>query len=112
MLRIAHRIWKETKQEPATAEPGNMLGGCLVSIHFLWAIPSTSTVVVPRVVRCIILYPVFTKLTRRLKAKADKVSPFHYPVPSSHEAQKRLNRQMSRMLIIVIYAVGLKSGVG
>ena len=25
VLRMAHRIWKETKQEPDTAEPGNML---------------------------------------------------------------------------------------
>ena len=42
--RIAHRIWKETKQEPGTAGPGIMLGCCLVSFHFLWAILSTSTV--------------------------------------------------------------------
>ena len=41
---MAHRIWKETKQEPGTARPGNMLGCCLVSFHFLWAILSTSTV--------------------------------------------------------------------
>ena len=41
---MAHRIWKETKQEPGTAGPGNMLGCCLVSLHFLWAILSTSTV--------------------------------------------------------------------
>ena len=41
---MAHRIWKETKQHPATAGPGNMLGSCLVSFHFLWAILSTSTV--------------------------------------------------------------------
>ena len=30
--------WKETKQHPGTAGPGNMLGSCLVSFHFLWAI--------------------------------------------------------------------------
>ena len=34
--RIALR--KETKQEPGTAEPGNRLGCCLISFHFLWAI--------------------------------------------------------------------------
>ena len=28
VLRIVHRIWKETKQEPATGGPGNMLGCC------------------------------------------------------------------------------------
>ena len=44
VLRIAHRIWKETKQDPGTAGPGNMLGCCLISFHFLWAILSTSTV--------------------------------------------------------------------
>ena len=45
VLRMAHMIWKETKQQPDTAGPGNMLGCCLVSFHFLWAILSTSTVV-------------------------------------------------------------------
>ena len=44
VLRMAHRIWKETKQLPGTAGPGNMLGCCLISVHFLWAILSTSTV--------------------------------------------------------------------
>ena len=44
VLRMAHRIWKETNQEPGTAGPGNMLGSCLVSFHFLWAILSTRTV--------------------------------------------------------------------
>ena len=34
----AHRKWKETKQQPGTAGPGNMLGCCLLSFHFLWAI--------------------------------------------------------------------------
>ena len=40
---MAHRIWKETKLQPGTAGPGNMLGCCLVSFRFLWAILSTST---------------------------------------------------------------------
>ena len=35
---MGHRKWKETKRQPGTAGPGNMLGGCLVSFHFLWAI--------------------------------------------------------------------------
>ena len=35
---MARRIWKETKQEPGTAGPGNMLGCCFVSFHFLWAV--------------------------------------------------------------------------
>ena len=35
---MAHRKWKETKQLPGTAGPGNMLGCCLISLHFLWAI--------------------------------------------------------------------------
>ena len=36
--RIAHRKWKEIKLQPGTAEPGNRLGCCLISLHFLWAI--------------------------------------------------------------------------
>ena len=35
---IAHRKWKETKLQPGTAGIGNMLGRCLVSFHFMWAI--------------------------------------------------------------------------
>ena len=36
--RMAHRKWKENKQQPGTTGPGNMLGSSLVSFHFLWAI--------------------------------------------------------------------------
>ena len=43
VLSMAHRIWKETEQQPGTAGPGTMLGCCLNSFHFLWAILSTST---------------------------------------------------------------------
>ena len=39
------RKWKETKQQPGKAGIGNMLGCCLVALHFLWAILSTCTVV-------------------------------------------------------------------
>ena len=42
--RMAHRKWKETKQQPGTAGPGNLLGCCLVSFNFLLAILSTGTV--------------------------------------------------------------------
>ena len=35
---LPHRKWKDTKQQPGTAGPGNMLGCCLISFHFLWAI--------------------------------------------------------------------------
>ena len=35
---MAHRTKKETKLQPGTAGPGNMLGCCFVSFHFLWAI--------------------------------------------------------------------------
>ena len=35
---MAHRKWKEAKQLPRTAGPGNMLGCSLISFHFLWAI--------------------------------------------------------------------------
>ena len=33
--RMAHRKWKETKLQPGTAGPGNMLGCCLFYFHFL-----------------------------------------------------------------------------
>ena len=32
---MSHRNWKETKQQPGTAGPGNILGCCLVSLRFL-----------------------------------------------------------------------------
>ena len=35
---MAHQKWKEAKQLPGTAGPGKMLGCCLISFHFLWAI--------------------------------------------------------------------------
>ena len=35
---MAHRKWKEAKQLPGTAGPGNRLSSCFVSFHFLWAI--------------------------------------------------------------------------
>ena len=40
VLRMARRIWTEIKQQPGTAGPGNMLGSCLVSFHFLSCRPS------------------------------------------------------------------------
>ena len=35
---MAYRKWKEAKQLPGTAGPGNMVGCCLISFHFLGAI--------------------------------------------------------------------------
>ena len=35
---MAHRKWKENKQQPGTAGSGNMIGCTLVSFCFLWAI--------------------------------------------------------------------------
>ena len=52
VLRMAHRKWKEAKQPPGRAEPGNMLGCCLNSFHFIWAILSTSTVHRPTLLLC------------------------------------------------------------
>ena len=37
---MSHRKWKETKQQPGTAGPGNILGCCLVSLCFLCDIHS------------------------------------------------------------------------
>ena len=42
--RMAHRKWKEMKQQPSIL-PDPAVPGCnLVSFHFLWAILSTGTV--------------------------------------------------------------------
>ena len=42
--RMSHRKWRETKQQPSRlsdrARSGNQLLSCLVSLHFLWDIPS------------------------------------------------------------------------
>ena len=35
---MAHKKWKETKQQQGTAGTGNRLGCCLLPFHFLWAI--------------------------------------------------------------------------
>ena len=32
---LPHRKWREIQQQPGTAGPGNMLGCCLISFHFL-----------------------------------------------------------------------------
>ena len=44
VLRMAHRKWKEIKQQPSMLPGPAVPGSCLVSFHFLWAILSTSTV--------------------------------------------------------------------
>ena len=44
VLKMAHRKWKEFKQQPSTLPGPAVPGGCLVSFHILWAILSTSTV--------------------------------------------------------------------
>ena len=44
VLRMAHRKWKETKQQPSMLPGPAVPGSCLVSFHILWAILSTSTV--------------------------------------------------------------------
>ena len=45
---MAHRKWKEIKQQPGTAGPGNMLGCCLLSFHFLWVIHPICPVIYAR----------------------------------------------------------------
>ena len=41
---MAHRKWKEIKQQPSMLLGPAVPGCCLVSFHFLWVILSTSTV--------------------------------------------------------------------
>ena len=44
VLSMAHRKWKEFKQQPSMFPGSDVPGCCLVSFHFLWAILCTSTV--------------------------------------------------------------------
>ena len=44
VLRMAHRKWKEFKQQPSMLPGSAVPGCCLASFHFLWAILSTGTV--------------------------------------------------------------------
>ena len=44
VLRMAHRKWRATKQQPSMLPGPAVPGSCLVSFHILWAILSTSTV--------------------------------------------------------------------
>ena len=41
---LPHWKWKEIKQQPGTARPGNMLSCCLIYFHFRWGKLSTRTV--------------------------------------------------------------------
>ena len=43
VLRMAHRKWRETKQQPSMLPGPAVPDCCLVSFYFLWAILSTST---------------------------------------------------------------------
>ena len=44
VLRMAHRKWQETKLQPSMLPGLTVPGCCLVSLHIMWAILSTSTV--------------------------------------------------------------------
>ena len=44
VLSMAHRKWKEFKQQPSMLLGSAVPGCCLVSFHFLWAFLSTGTV--------------------------------------------------------------------
>ena len=44
VLRMTHRKWRETKQQPSMLPGPAVTGCCLVYFHFLWVILSTSTV--------------------------------------------------------------------
>ena len=45
--RLAHRKWKETKQQPSMVSGPAVPGCCLVSFHFLWAILCPQAVLRP-----------------------------------------------------------------
>ena len=78
-------IWKETKQQPDTAEPGNMLGCCLNSFHFLWGKLSTLTVQgtgyqggSQHVPKTLVLALIFPKKITRLVSGSYKVALIIY----------------------------------
>ena len=62
---MAHRKRKETKLQPGTACPDNMLGCCFVSFHFLWAIlcPQDVPYLIP--VLHALFYPYFAMSSSR-----------------------------------------------
>ena len=51
VLRMSHRKWKETKQQPSMLLGAAVPGCCLVSFHILWVILSTSTIDIRRQAR-------------------------------------------------------------
>ena len=76
MKWMAHRKRKETKQQPGTAGPGNILGCCLVSLSVLWDIHS--------------VHPVVGALVARVNfssiAKSHRLRVFSWDEPSKHNA--------------------------
>ena len=46
VCRMPHRKRRESKQHPSRAKSGHQLSCCLLSLHFLWCILCTSTVLV------------------------------------------------------------------
>ena len=78
---MLHRKRKETKQQPDTAEQGNMIGCCLNSFHFLWGKLSMLTVQgtgyqggSQHVPKTLVLALIFPKEITRLKGGSYKVA--------------------------------------
>ena len=97
VLRMANRIWKEAKQQPGTAGPGNRLGSCLVSFHFLWAILSTSTVDFSRTFDDIFLLTgaiFFTPIHTRIHANLRTSSRQHVLLKHLWVAYKKYDKRL------------------
>ena len=74
LFRMYHRKWRETKQPAGTAGPGNMLGCCLVSLHFLSYILCSCSVRM-KIVQAsfeMICYWGFFRLSTLIKALSEK----------------------------------------
>ena len=60
---MSHRKWRDTKQQPGTGGPGNILGCCLVSLRFLCDLHTIHNV---EIALTLLLRPDFLRLFFRL----------------------------------------------
>ena len=90
---MAHRKQKETKQQPSTAGPGNILGCCLVSLRFLCNIHSIHPVVLCQE----LLYSLINPIT----------NPFQF---SSHHLIAKMPIQRKGMRALQIWCQRVTSG--
>ena len=91
---MSHRKWRETKQQPGTAGPGNMLGCCLVSLHFLCYILCSRSVDAPQ---CrtdkIRAHPPFDLLDPSPEVEVHPDPDAERPVDQRHDQDRRVQEE-------------------